>query len=396
MDIIEINQNENATEPEIKNEGSPATSNGDKKNKPERFAKIRKYFREHKKMKWLVIILLIVIIVTAIWFGLQMKNNKSAADKANPPSTDLTGDAVKVATVASPLTGLQVSEDAAKQPIVGVMIENHFPDARPQSGLSAAGAVYEAFAEGGITRFLAVFQQPLPDSIGPVRSLRPYFLRWGLEYNIPIAHAGGSQPALADIGTLGMKNIEALAYGSSYFFRASDRPSPHNLYTNNSKLTALVSKLGFDKAPTFTPLTRKEDTAPVTAANPDIKITYGNASYNVEWKYDASNNNYGRSQGGTVQNDRNNSAQLTAKNVVVMFTPTSYGTQPDGKPETIMNLVGTGNAVVFIDGGATVATWSKASNSAQTKFADSAGAEIKFNAGNIWYEVVPVGNAVTY
>jgi len=396
MEIIEINQKENTAETETKNDSLPSATNGGKGKKPERFAKLRQYFREHKKMKWLAIVLLIVIIVLAVWLGFFRKNNDSTADKANPPAVDKSGEAAKQATVASPLTGLQISEDAAKQPVVGIMIENHYPDARPQSGLSAAGAVYEAFAEGGITRFLAIFQEPLPDSIGPVRSLRPYFLRWGLEYNIPVAHAGGSQPALADIGTLGMKNIEALAYGSSYFFRASDRPSPHNLYTNNSKLTALVSKLGFDKAPTFTPLTRKEDTTPVTAANPDIKITYGNASYNVEWKYDASNNNYGRSQGGAVQKDRNNSTQLTAKNVVVMYTPTSYGTQPDGKPETNINLIGTGKAVVFIDGGAIAATWSKASNSAQTKFIDSAGAEIKFNAGNTWYEVIPVGNAVTY
>ena len=39
---------------------------------------------------------------------------------------------------------------------LGIMIENH-PDARPQYGLASADVVYEAVAEGGITRFLAVF-----------------------------------------------------------------------------------------------------------------------------------------------------------------------------------------------------------------------------------------------
>ena len=57
-------------------------------------------------------------------------------------------------------------------------------------GLGAAGIVYEALAEGGIIRFLSIFQEPLPASLGPVRSLRPYYLDWGLEYGIPVARRG--------------------------------------------------------------------------------------------------------------------------------------------------------------------------------------------------------------
>jgi len=386
METIEISQSE------------IRSKNQNQNKKPSRWRKFLQYLRDHKKIKWTLIVLLVLIIIGIAWAIVWHNNNKKSKKSIAPnvPTTDISGIKAEPKTVADPLTGLQVSKEAASQPVVGIMIENLYPNARPQSGLSSAGAVYEAFAEGGITRFMAVFQEPLPDSIGPVRSLRPYFLRWGLEYDIPIAHAGGSQPALADIKTLGMKNIEALAYGSIYFFRASDRPSPHNLYTNNAKLSALISKLGYDKAPTFTPLPRKEDAAPATAANPNINISYDNAKYNVEWKYDTSNNDYDRYQGSTAQQDRNGSKQLTAKNIVVMYTPTSYGTQPDGKPETNINLIGTGKALVFLDGGVKVATWSKTSNSAQTTFADEAGTAIQFNAGSTWYEVLPVGNSVTY
>lgn len=394
MEIIETSQN---TEVEAQSSGlqPESTDSGQTKINEN---KLRQYFREHKKLKWFLIIALVVIIGLGGWLYFQGRN-KNQANSGNPgaiPSTDMAQSGEKTTTVADPLTGLQVSADAAKQPVVGVMIENLYPDARPQSGLSRAGAVYEAFAEGGITRFWAVFQEPLPDSIGPVRSLRPYYLRWGLEYNIPVVHAGGSQPALGEIGPLKMKNIDALSNGSSAFFRLSDRPSPHNLYTNNSKLSELVSKLGFATAPSFTPLVRKDDTPMVTAAHPNIKIDYGAAAYNLEWQYDAANNNYKRVQGGITQKDRNNGTELTAKNIVVEYTPTSYGKQPDGKPETNINIVGSGKAVVFLDGNAVAATWNKASNSAQTIFKDSAGAEIKFNAGNTWYEIIPVGNAVTY
>ena len=71
----------------------------------------------------------------------------------------------------SPLTGEVISEQtAATKPTTAIMLENS-PDARPQSGLKDAEIVYEAVAEGGITRFLAVYQQKQPETVGPVRSL---------------------------------------------------------------------------------------------------------------------------------------------------------------------------------------------------------------------------------
>ena len=59
-------------------------------------------------------------------------------------------------TKPSRLTGVEVAIKLNKRPVTGIMIENS-PDARPQAGLLDAGVVYEAIAEGGITRFLAVY-----------------------------------------------------------------------------------------------------------------------------------------------------------------------------------------------------------------------------------------------
>jgi hypothetical protein len=301
------------------------------------------------------------------------------------------------APIYDPLTGLPVSSaTAAKQPVIGVMIENLYPDARPQSGLGQAGVVYEALAEGGITRFLAIFQEPLPATIGPVRSLRPYFLDWGLEYNIPVAHAGGSQPALEAIPSSGLKDINALVYDGSYFYRTTDREAPHNLYTNAQDLTALDSKLGYATAPTFTPLPRKADKAVSPAPHPTIKISFSSSPYAVEYDFDAASDSYNRSMGGVPHVDRNTNQQIQVKNVVVEYVSTSYSTQDDGKPETIMQLVGSGQALVFDDGTVTTGTWNKASASAPTKLLDAAGKPIALNRGNTWYEVLPVGNSVTY
>ncbi|MGI6343567.1 MAG: DUF3048 domain-containing protein [Bacillota bacterium] len=74
------------------------------------------------------------------------------------------------------------------------MIDNH-PNANPQSGLLDADIVYEMMAEGGITRYLAVFYSKKPELIGPIRSARYYFVQTAKAYNAPYAHVGGHDTA---------------------------------------------------------------------------------------------------------------------------------------------------------------------------------------------------------
>lgn len=344
---------------------------------------------------WVALMVVLSAAAAAAWWWLG-RQPAAAPVAAAPQATSTPTPTPTPVTKADPLTGLPVDPATADQPVVGVMIENLAPDARPQSGLGQAGMVYEALAEGGITRFLALFQAPLPAQIGPVRSLRPYYLDWGLEHSVPVAHAGGSQPALAQIQPLGLKDINALAYDGSYFYRSTDRLAPHNLYITGDKLLALDNKLGFASTPTFAPLPRKADQPEATPSHPVIDINFSFSDYNVEYKYEASANDYLRFMGGAAHIDRNTGKQITVKNVVVQFVPTSYSTQPDGKPETDMKLIGSGKALFFMDGGVTVGTWSKASDGSQTTFADGSGQPMAFNAGNTWISVVPTVNTVGY
>jgi hypothetical protein len=66
----------------------------------------------------------------------------------------------------------------AARPIT-VMIDN-YRSVRSQSGFDQAALVFEALAEGGITRFMVVYNadQTLPAVIGPVRSTRRYYAEW--------------------------------------------------------------------------------------------------------------------------------------------------------------------------------------------------------------------------
>ena len=339
----------------------------------------------------------VLVLAAGSFASFKLMRHKSApvaAIKPSPSPAPTTSPAVYY----SPVTGLQVPDAAtAQQPVVGVMIENLYPDARPQSGLGSAGIVYEALAEGGITRFLGIFQEPFPVSLGPVRSLRPYYLDWGLEHDIPVAHAGGSEPALNAIKPLGLKDINALVYDGTYFLRTKDRLAPHNLYTNSDLLSKILVKLGFATAPTFSPQIRKSDTPQPAATHPVINIPYSTSVYAVKYQYDPPTNSYLRFMGGVPHVDRLTNQQIKVKNVVVEFIPVTYGTQPvDGKPETDYHMIGTGQALVFEDGGVSTATWTKPDDHAPTTLIGSDGKPVQFNRGNTWFEAVPTGDAVTY
>lgn len=314
------------------------------------------------------------------------------------PTTELTvNHPPKPKTKPSPLTGVEVAPELADRPIRAVVVENH-PDARPQSGLSQAGVVYEALAEGGITRFLTFYLDGKPPVIGPVRSLRPYFESWTLEFGAPIAHVGGDADAIAKIGPLHIKDMNEF-YNGGYFYRSRDRIAPHNAYTTTKLMDALLKLRGWNKPATFTPSPRKDDDppkAPATARRPVINVRYSYSDFDVKFVYNPAGNDYKRFLAGVPHIDRNTGKQIRVKNVIVEYMPTTYGHSRAGEKETFMQTVGKGTAIVFRDGGAVVGTWSKASNNSRTKLLDPNGKEIPLDRGNSWYCIVPPTGSVGY
>ncbi len=356
------------------------------------------------KQPMLKIILIAVTVLgigTGAAFGyMKLRPKQSPAPTASPtpqasPTPVPTPAPTPVPTTkASPLTGLLVPIAAADRQITAVVIENH-TDARPQSGLGQAGVVYEALAEGGITRFLAFFLDSRPASLGPIRSLRTYFIDWAKEYNAPVAHVGGNADALDLVGPTGLRDMNQF-YNSPAFFRTTDRVAPHNMYSTSDLLDALEQKLGFATPTSFVPTPRKADTPQAAPSHPKVTINYSYSGYNVEYRFDAATDSYLRFLAGAPHIDRNTNAQITVKNVVVEYMPTSYGTTRIGEQTVIMTTVGNGKALVFIDGGVIEGTWQKTSRETRTRILDSTGAEIQLNAGNTWYSIVPVGKSVAY
>jgi hypothetical protein len=296
----------------------------------------------------------------------------------------------KPTTVASPLSGVQVAPDLAQRPVTGIMIENS-PDARPQSGLQDAGVVYEAIAEGGITRFLALFQDTRPGYIGPVRSLRPYYIDFGWPYQASIAHVGGSPDALAQIRSAGYRDLDQF-FNSGSYSRINARVAPHNVYTDFDRLDKLNQSKGYNSS-NFTPWRRKDDKPLATPTNAHIDVHISSQLYYSHYDYDKTTNTYMRSEGGrphvqlTSASDKAGT-QIHPKAVVALVM--SYSVI-DGAGHSGYGVTGSGSMYVFQDGGVIQGTWSKADRNSMFEFKDSNGQPIALDTGQTW--VVALGSS---
>lgn len=352
-----------------------------------RWQRFQHFIATHRT-RTIIVLGILLILPVGVWAYYETAKPIVVKETATLPRPE------KPKTKASPLTGVQVAPELADRPILAVVIENH-QDARPQSGLGQAGVVYEALAEGGITRFLAFFLDERPANIGPVRSLRTYFVDWGLEFNAPVAHVGGNADALDLVKPTGMKDINQFANSGS-FFRTRDRLAPHNAYTNSDLMDALLKKNGWDKPADFKVSPRKNDAPSQNPLHPNISINYSYSGFQVEYKYDAACNCYSRFLAGAPHIDRNTGQQIKVKNVVVEFMPTTYGKSRIGEQTTKMGTPGSGRTVVFRDGEAVEGTWAKSQHKDRTKLTDTAGKEIPLNRGNTWYSIVPTDKTVNF
>jgi len=335
-----------------------------------------------------------------------------------------------------PLNGTKFTQTekdlwSQRRPLV-VMIENH-EESRPQSGLSKADVVYEAVAEGAITRFMAVFY--CADAafalkndydIGPVRSARTYFLDWASEYgDYPLYnHVGGAgqcndptvdprAKALCQIEKYGWKNkdthsdLDQFALGFKICRREPDRighpvATEHSMYCStfalwqtaaDRKLTNVNYKgIAWDKS--FRSWVFKDDAPSSGSVSPEFEFWKDYKQYVVRWDYDKVTNSYKRSNGGQPHLDFNTKEQITAKNVVIQFAK-EQGPVDEHK-HLLYTTIGTGRALIFKDGLVIEGKWSKQSRTERTLFFDGKGKEIKFNRGPIWIEILPAAGTVNY
>jgi hypothetical protein len=340
------------------------------------------------KKEWIIFIVILLLLAGGGWW--LTHRSKPATLK---PIPKITGQM----TVPSTLTGLQVDPSVNKRTVTGIMVENSL-QARPQSGLSQAGVVFEAIAEGGVTRFMALYQDTAPNNVGPIRSARPYFLQWVLGFDAGYAHVGGSPEALADIKAWHVRDLDQFANGGSYH-RITSRAAPHNVYTSIAALNQLEVQKGYDTSQ-YTGFVRKKKAVPnkkVPPAAKSINLTTSGPLYNVHYDYNAAANNYARNEGGAPHTDADTGKQLTPAVVIAMVMPYSLGAlDSSGAYYSNYGTIGSGPVYIFQDGGVITGTWAKTSSTTQFTFKDATGKAIRLNPGQTWVTALAGADKVSY
>ncbi|MDQ3854766.1 MAG: DUF3048 domain-containing protein [Chloroflexota bacterium] len=287
-------------------------------------------------------------------------------------------------------------EKAPRRPLM-IMVENH-PDARPQTGLDKADIVYEAPAEYGIPRFLAIYITRDAKVVGPVRSTRTYYVAWAKEYDGLYLHAGGSPMGLSWIRQLKLDSIDALRYSSNAYWRDTSRVAPHNLYTNTTQLRKTIAKdknLQHHKG-SWGGIHRSNKPTVGTAEGTEVKITYNNA-YNVTYFYDAKSGVYKREMLDEPHKDRETKRQYTASAVVVQSI-SMWLIKGDEKGRIEAQVQADKKPVlVFQNGRVIKGYWSKDKRDTPTEYTTRDGKPILFKRGPIWIQMVPVkGTKIEY
>jgi hypothetical protein len=315
----------------------------------------------------------------------------SAASSSTPTTSESATPTAEPVTIY-PLTGEPLEEGAELNASIASKIDNQI-QARPQVGLQYTDLVYEELVEGGITRYVAVWQSQIPKEYGPVRSIR------GMDPAIVsplggiITYSGGQPIFVRGIKKTDVVNVSHDDYGgdSTLFHRISTKIAPHNVIASGKNI---LKKFGDDVEAPAQQFPYSVDAATSTAAvwgtdTSVIKPTFSTTSQ-PSWKWSEKKGVWLRSQKGVKDVD-DKGDQLSAVNVVtIRVTLKTISHTP------VSQLVGTGKATVSSGGKTVEGTYTKKSKKGKIRIVDDNGTPIKLAPGNTWIELVATGGSVTY
>ena len=292
-------------------------------------------------------------------------------------------------TAIAPLTGEAIPAGTALNPSLAAKIDNHIA-ARPQVGLERTDIVFEELVEGGLTRYVAIWQSDVPDEIGPVRSIRPMDPDIVSAFGGIIAYSGGQQRFVALMQAAPVFNaIHGQQATADTFYRTKTKAAPHNVLVKASivvgqhpELPAPQQQFAFSLDAASS--TAAKDGQPASAVN----LVFSNASA-PSWTWDATRGQYLRAQLGVADMD-SSGGQLGATNVIAIRVGIDSSL---GVPKT--QLVSSGEAWVSSAGKTVHASWSKASPASAIVLTDDQGVTIRLAPGNSWIELVPSAGSVT-
>lgn len=347
------------------------------------------------KTKILIAILAIVVIALGVLLGMKVFQNQEV-ENVSSSEVNEANDPLKVVLNDKKEEGPK-SKYAGNERTIGVMIDN-VGDAVPQTSLNKAMIVYEAYVEGGLTRFFAVYKNAGDiETIGPTRSARPVFVDYVLENDSLFVHYGGSARALGDVKDLKIQNLNGIESPANVFWRTKEKKAPHNALTNTERIWNYVDKVGYRKTTNernvLNYVTDEVALEEGEIAN-TVNIPYSTSK--VKFIYNEETKLYERYVGNQLRKDWLTGETLTTKNIIITVAQ-NYTTDEDGGygRQEIKNI-GNLDGYYITNGKVTPIKCYKEKRASRTVYRDLEGNEIKVNDGNTYIQIVSPEMNITF
>lgn len=298
----------------------------------------------------------------------------------------------------NPLTGLEMDKSKLRDRPIAVMI-NNFHKGQPLHGISHADIAYECLIEGGITRIVGIFKDISGvNSVGTVRSARPYFINLAKSHDAIYFHLGGSTIAYEILKTDYIDSVNFIT-NEQYMWRDAERRK--NLGLEHSALSSgeLILKAVSDKkfrrtlADNYTYTQKFGDDSQVLSGSNANKLTVKFSGYkSTVFDYDAESKSYLISQFGKPQFDALENKQNSKPNIIIIQTDINN----IGQTELVeMKLVGSGTGKYMSNGKIIDLTWSRNNDGEPIKYFTTDGKPLVMSPGKIYVCVISKTAAIT-
>jgi len=351
--------------------------------------------------KYNILIALIIIMICLIGCKKKDINDNTIEETAEPTITTTPALTPTLSPTPKPenhdgevkskLTGLWVPKEIGNKRPYAIMF-NNIQLASPQSGTSEAGILYEALAEGGITRLMGIFEELNDVRIGSARSARHYFVSFADEYDAIFVHYGETTYATKKIKELGINNLSGLTgLGETVFYRDRSIKAPHNAFASKKGILKGTDIKGYDTEydkDYESHFSFYEEDTDLTSNQKVKQIALKFSNYtNPYLKYNSKDKLYYRFQFGTKHIDHNTGKQLAFKNIIVQFVDEWDIDKHDYQTMDIVDATGKG---YYITNGRMVdITWSKKESTRKMRYYDKAGKELLINQGKTYIAIFP-------
>lgn len=304
--------------------------------------------------------------------------------------------ASEVSVAINPLTGLAAPEPEylLRNPVVA-KISNAPAGVRPQAGLEDADLVFEHYAEGGLTRFSAIFHGQRPERVGSIRSARLIDLELLPMVQGLLAWSGASigVETLLNASAHPERLYKGVLYNWPWYWREPDIPSPHNLFTNAAALSDLAQREGVTTIPDLQGLVF-QDEPPDGDSGAALTLELRYLAAEVRWEYDDATEHYLRFADDEPHREVASERQLQAANVVALYAEHRFTDIVESVWQGVtyysieIDLSSGGAALLFRDGRQYEARWQRPAAASLLQFSDLHDEPLALKPGNTWLQVM--------